>query len=302
MTSLRTSIAGAGLAFLAALLPGAAGAQGLHTNLLTPGILRICIDPDNMPLSSEKAVGFEQKIAEMIGKEWNTKVEYAWWPVRRGFFSRALNGRYCDVAIEAPSGLDMAGVTKPYFRSGYVFLTRKDSGLDIKSLADPRLKKLRIGVNLLNADAENTPPAMALSRYGVVGNLTGYSTFYTDQDRPESIVKAVANKDVDVAIVWGPLAGYFAKSSSVPLQMFPLPDRDSLSDVPFRYNIAMGVRRRDTELRDSLDVFLKRKGPEIQAVLKEYGVPVFPIVEEKGDDDDGPPAAGTDSTRSVGQR
>ena len=106
-------------------------------------------------------------------------MEYAWWPVRRGFFSRALNGRYCDVAIEAPSGLDMAGVTKPYFRSGYVFLTRKDSGLDIKSLADPRLKKLKIGVNLLNSDAENTPPAMALSRYGVVGNLTGYSTFYT---------------------------------------------------------------------------------------------------------------------------
>ncbi|HEU4474728.1 MAG TPA: hypothetical protein VFR72_07815, partial [Gemmatimonadales bacterium] len=155
--------------------PGAA--QELHTNQLKPGLLRICADPDNMPLSNQKGEGFEQKIAELIGKEWNTKIEYAWWPVRRGFFSRALNGRYCDVAIEAPSGLDMAGVTKPYFRSGYVFLTRKDSGLDIKSLADPRLKKLKIGVNLLHSDAENTPPAMALSRYGVVGNLTGYSTF-----------------------------------------------------------------------------------------------------------------------------
>ena len=99
--------------------------------MLTPGILRICADPDNMPLSSQKAVGYEQKIAEMIAKEWKTKLEYAWWPVRRGYFSRALNGRYCDVAIEAPAGLDMAGVTKPYFRSGYVFLTRKDSGLDI---------------------------------------------------------------------------------------------------------------------------------------------------------------------------
>ena len=287
---LRSSAGRVALALLAvSVLPGSrAAAQQLHTNQLTPGVLRICADPDAMPLSSQKAEGYEQKIAELIGKEWNTKVEYAWWPVRRGYFSRALNGRYCDVAIEAPSGLDMAGVTKPYFRSGYVFLTRKDSGLDIKSLADPRLKKLKFGVNLLHSDAENTPPAMALSRYGVVGNLTGYSTFYTDEDRPEDIVEAVANKDVDVAIVWGPVAGYFAKKSQVPLVLTPLPERDSLSDFPFRFNIAMGVRRRDRELRDSLNHFLERRQPEIQAILKEYNIPVFPVVEE-GKDDDAPP-------------
>jgi mxaJ protein len=277
-----------------ALLASRGTAQGLHTNQLKPGLLRICADPDNMPLSNQKGEGFEQKIAELIGKEWNTKIEYAWWPVRRGFFSRALNGRYCDVAIEAPSGLDMAGVTKPYFRSGYVFLTRKDSGLDIKSLADPRLKKLKIGVNLLHSDAENTPPAMALSRYGVVGNLIGYSTFYTDEDRPEDIVEGVAKKEVDVAIVWGPLAGYFARKSQTPLVMTPLAERDSLSDFPFRFNIAMGVRRRDTELRDSLDALLTRKQPEIRAILQQYNVPVFPVVEETaGDDDDGPPSKPT---------
>jgi mxaJ protein len=186
----------------------------------------------------------------------------------------------------------MAGVTKPYFRSGYVFLTRKDSGLDVTSLADPRLKKLKIGVNLLHSDAENTPPAMALSRYGVVGNLIGYSTFYTDEDRPEDIVEGVAKKEVDIAIVWGPLAGYFAKKSQVPLVLTPLAERDSLSDFPFRFNIAMGVRRRDRELRDSLDALLERKRPEIQAILEEFNVPVFPIVEER-DDDDGPPSKPT---------
>jgi mxaJ protein len=278
------------LALLAtATLPAARGsAQQLETNQLKPGLLRICADPDNMPLSNQKGEGFEQKIAELIGKEWNTKIEYAWWPVRRGFFSRALNGRYCDVAIEAPAGLDMAGVTKPYFRSGYVFLTRKDSGLDITSLADPRLKKLKIGVNLLHSDAENTPPAMALSKYGVVGNLIGYSTFYTDEDRPEDIVEAVAKKEVDIAIVWGPLAGYFAQKSPVPLVLAPLAEKDSLSDFPFRFNIAMGVRRRDKELKDSLDALLTRKQPEIQAILKQYHVPVFPVVEE-AEDDDGPP-------------
>jgi mxaJ protein len=255
-------------------------AAQLRPNIEKPGVIRVCADPDNMPLSSQKGVGFEQRIAELIAKDWNSKIEYAWWPVRRGFFARALNGRYCDIAIQAPSGLDMASVTKPYFRSGYVFVTRKDSGLDLKSLADPRLKKLKIGVNLLNSDAENTPPAMALSRYGVVGNLVGFSTFYTDTERPEDIIKAVANKDIDVAIVWGPLAGYFAKKASAPLVLQPLPERDSLSDFPFRFNIAMGVRRRDRELRDSLQSVLDRRAPEIQAILKEYGIPVFPIEAE----------------------
>ncbi len=256
-----------------------ADAQGLRPNFAKPGVIRICADPDNMPLSNQKGEGFEQRIADLVAKEWKAKVEYAWWPVRRGFFSRALNGRFCDIAIQAPVAFDMAGVTKPYFRSGYVFVTRKDSGLDIKSLADPRLKKLKIGVNLLNSDAENTPPAMALSRYGVVGNLVGCSTFYTDTERPEDIINDVAKKNTDVAIVWGPLAGYFAKHSPVPLSLQPLAERDSLSDYQFRFNIGMGVRRRDRALRDSLQTVLESKGPEIQAILKQYGVPMFPIEE-----------------------
>ncbi|MGH7526767.1 MAG: quinoprotein dehydrogenase-associated putative ABC transporter substrate-binding protein, partial [Gemmatimonadales bacterium] len=282
-TTLRLLVLG----LLVPVGPFATAEAQLRPNVEKPGIIRVCADPDNMPFSNQKGEGYELKIAELIAKDWNAKIEYAWWPVRRGFFSRALNGRYCDVAIQAPGELDMAAVTKPYFRSGYVFVTRKDRGLDIKSLADPRLKKLKIGVNLLNSDAENTPPAMALSRYGVVGNLSGYSTFYTDSVRPEDIVKAVANKEVDVAIVWGPIAGYFAKNSSVPLQLQPLAERDSLSEFPFRFNIAMGVRRRDHALRDSLQSVLDRKGPEIEAILKRYGVPLFPIEAEGDDDDEG---------------
>jgi mxaJ protein len=269
----------------------------LRPNIAKPGVLRVCADPDNMPLSNLKGEGYEQRIAELIAKEWNSKLEYAWWPVRRGFFSRALNGRYCDVAIQAPAGLDMAGVTKPYFRSGYVLVTRRDSGLDIKSLADPRLKKLKIGVNLLNSDAENTPPAMALSRYGVVGNLTGFTTFYGDSARPEDIIKAVATKQVDVSIVWGPLAGYFAGKSPVPLKLQPLPERDSLSpDFAYQYNIGMGVRRRDRALRDSLQAVLERRGPEIQRILQQYHVPLFPIKPDTEEDDKPKAAAASKPT------
>ncbi|MEA2725281.1 MAG: mxaJ protein [Gemmatimonadales bacterium] len=256
--------------------PQVAQAQ-LRPGLEKPGVIRVCADPDNMPLSNQKGEGFEQKIAELVAKEWNAKIEYAWWPVRRGFFARALNGRYCDVAIQAPAEFDMAAVTKPYFRSGYVFVTRKADGLDLRSLADPRLKKLKIGVNILNSDAENTPPAMALSRYGVVGNLTGYPTFYTDTIRPEDIVTGVAKKEIDVGIVWGPVAGYFAKRSPIPLTLQPLAERDSATDFPFRFNIGIAVRRRDRALRDSLQTVLDRRKPEIQAILKEYSIPTFPI-------------------------
>jgi mxaJ protein len=244
------------------------------------GLIRVCADPDNMPSSNDKGEGYENKLAELIAKDLKSKLTYVWYPTRRGYF-RILNGMYCDLAVEAPAGLDMAGVTKPYFRSGYVFVTRKGSGLeDIGSLADPRLKRLKIGINTYTSDAENSPPAMALSRYGVVGNLTGYNTFFSDQARPEDIIKGVANKDVDIAIAWGPLAGYFAKQSPVPLALKPLPARDSLTDVPFQYNIGIAVRRRDKEFRDSLQAVLERRRPEVEAILKEYNVPVLPIEAE----------------------
>jgi ABC-type amino acid transport substrate-binding protein len=132
---------------------------------------------------------------------------------------------------------------------------------------------------------------MALSQYGVVGNLVGYSTFFDDHNRPEDIVRAVANKDVDIAIAWGPVAGYFAKRSPVPLVMHALPPRDSLSEFPFQYNMGIAVRRRDKEFRDSLEAVLERKKPEVQAILKEYAVPLLPIEQERADEKGEPKAA-----------
>jgi mxaJ protein len=259
-----------------------------------PGVLRVCADPDNLPFSNEKGAGFENKIAELIASEWKSKLQYIWYPVRRGYF-RILNGMYCDLIVQAPGGLDMAGTTKPYYRSGYTFVTRADSKLaDIKSLADPRLKKARIGVTLLPSD-EQLPPTQALSHYGVVGNLKGFSAMYNQETRPEDVINAVAKGEVDVAIVWGPLAGYFAKRSPVQLRIQPLPDRDSMTDLPFRYNIGMAVRRRDGALRDSLQGVIERRRPEIQRILKEYGVPVFPITEDR-EEDDKPKATAPSST------
>ncbi|MEO7986059.1 MAG: quinoprotein dehydrogenase-associated putative ABC transporter substrate-binding protein [Gemmatimonadales bacterium] len=265
------------------MVAGPASAQ--RPGPLQAGLLRVCADPDNMPSSNDKGEGFENKLASMIAKDWNSKLEYVWYPTRRGYF-RILNGRYCDIAMGAPAGMDMTGSTKPYYRSAYVFVTRKGSGLeDIRSLDDPRLKTLKIGVNIYTSDAENSPPAMALSQHGVVGNLTGFSTFFDDQNRPEDVIKAVASKTVDIAIAWGPLAGYYARQASVPLVLNPLPDRDSISDLPLRYSIGIAVRRSDGELKDSLQKLLDGKAPAIQSLLKEYGVPVYPAppAEDKTD-------------------
>ena len=273
---------------------------------LTPGLLRVCADMDNLPFSNQKGEGYENKIAELIAKEWHSRLEYTWWPIRRGYY-RMLNGTYCDLVIESPVGVDQAGATKPYYRSGYMFLSRRGSGLEtINSLADPRLKKLKIGVNLfVSTDGEHSPPEMALSRYGVVGNLVGYSVAYDDTTRPEAIINAVAKKEVDVAIVWGPQAGYFVKKSTVPLVLTPLAaEVDSATGYPMSYNIGMAVRRRDHEFRDSLQTLLDRKHSEILGILKQYGVPAFPVKEDKGHDDDGPKTSAppgappSDSTRA----
>jgi quinoprotein dehydrogenase-associated probable ABC transporter substrate-binding protein len=257
-------------------LPVAGAAQDLRPHTLESGIVRVCADPDNLPASNEKGEGYENRIAELLAKTWNAKLEYAWWPVRRGFFGRALNGRYCDIAITAPAGLDMAGVTKPYFRSSYVIVTRKDSGLELTSLADTAFKRLRIGVHLLNSDAENTPPAMALSSFGVVGNLVGFSTFFSEAgERPDDIFKAVADKTIDVAVVWGPMAGYFATRMSAPLEVRPVAESE-VNGIPFAFSLGMATRRRERGLRDSLQVFIDEHRGAIEGILKEFGVPTVP--------------------------
>ena len=245
-----------------------------------PGILRVCADPDNLPNSNQAGEGFENKLAELLAQSWNSKLEYVWWAAPRGLFSHALNGHYCDVVIVAPSEMDMATVTKAYFRTGYVMMYRKDSGLNISSLDDPALKTLRIGVHLFSTDGVNTPPAMALSAHGVVGNLVGFGTTYIGgRDRPEDIIQAVIDRKIDLAMVWGPLAGFFARNSEVPLVMVPIPD-DSVSGIPFSFSVAMAAPRRDRVLRDSLQKFLDDKAPAIQSILAEFKVPLFPAAPD----------------------
>jgi mxaJ protein len=241
-----------------------------------PRTLRVCADPNNLPFSNQKMTGFENRIAQILARDLNTKIEYFWWAQRRGFTRNTVRAGLCDVIMGVPTGFEMALTTKPYYRSTYVFLTRRDRGLHLQSFDDPLLRQLKVGVQLVGDDYANTPPAHALSRRGIINNVSGYRVAgdYSLDSPPSRIVNAVIDQDIDVAVVWGPLAGYFAQRSSVPLQLVPVSPGMDQSSLPFIFDISMGVRRGDIELRNRLDKALVRHRAEINEVLRSYGVPL----------------------------
>jgi mxaJ protein len=238
--------------------------------------LRVCSDPNNLPFSNQREEGFENKIARLIARDLGaSKVTYYWHAQRRGFVRNTLNAHKCDVILGVPSSFEMALTTRPYYRSGYVFVTRRDRRIDIDSLDDPRLRKLRIGVQMIGDDYASSPPAHALANRGMTGNVVGYSVYgdYATPNPPRNVVDAVAKKEVDLSAVWGPTAGYFAKKSSVPLVVTPFTPEIDLPFLPFVFDISMAVRRGDTALRDKLDRIIEKREHEIAAILREYGVP-----------------------------
>ncbi|MFL6752378.1 MAG: substrate-binding domain-containing protein [Sphingomicrobium sp.] len=242
-------------------------------------VLKVCADPNNLPFSNAKEEGFENKVVRIVAQELHAEVEYVWHAQRRGNVRETLNAGECDVIPGVASSLEMLATSRPYYRSTYVAVVR-DGPLDgLSSFDDPRLGKLRIGVQLVGDDGSNTPPAHALTMRGMVANVRGY-TIYGDYDSaaPQSpIVDAVARGDVDVAFVWGPTAGYFAKSEPVKLKLTPAPVSDGPA-LPMVYDISMGVRRDDVALRRELDAALHERAGDIRAVLIQYGVP---LVEDR---------------------
>ncbi len=241
---------------------------------LSRGVLRVCADPNNLPYSNERREGFENKLAELVAKDLGARVEYTWWAQRRGYVRNTLRAGKCDVLMGVPTGFELVLVTRPYYRSTYTFVSRR-AAARITSLDDPALHRLRVGVQMIGDDFANSPPAAALTRRGIVKNVKGYTVLgdYREPNPPSRIVRAVENGEVDVAIVWGPLAGYFAKKSPVPLRIDPVSPEIDLPYLPFVFDIAMGVRRGQTAFRDRLDDVLRRRKGEIDRLLDSYGVP-----------------------------
>jgi mxaJ protein len=259
-------------AVLAAIVLGSSAPSDARS---TQHVLRVCADPNNLPFSNARREGFENRIADLIARDLGSTVEYTWWAQRRGFIRNTLKAGSCDVIMGIPSAMDMVLRTTPYYRSTYVFVTRRDRGLDIRSLDDPALRHLRIGVQLIGDDGTNSPPAHALSRRGIIGNVRGYTVYgdYATDSPPARIIDAVSKGEVDVALAWGPMAGYWARRSAVPLTLVPVSPQIDLPFLPFVFDISIGVRRGDSTFRATIDSVLERRGAEIDRILKEYGVP-----------------------------
>ena len=255
------------IALLAALLLGSC----THEKVITA-----CADPNNLPFSNRAGQGFENKLAEMIASDLHAKLQYVWWAQRRGYVRNTLNDAKCDFWPGIGSNVEMAATSRPYYRSTYVFVSRVSDKLARLTLDDRRLRKLRIGVQMVGDDFSNTPPAHALTRRGIVGNIRGYMLYgdYRQPSPSSEIVRAVERGDVEVALVWGPLAGYFAARSPVPLRLEPVTPWMDDMQWPMQFDVSVGVRRDNQRLLKDIDGVLARRSGDIRRLLETYRVPL----------------------------
>ena len=243
------------------------------------GMLRVCSDPNNLPFSNRAGQGFENKIVNLIARDLGDHVEYTFAAQHETFIKHTLDAHKCDVLMGVPAGMGEVDETRPYYASTYVFVYRKEGSFQLTSLKDPRLHKLKIGVHLI--DGGDAPPELALGQEGIVDNVSGFMIYgdYAKPNPPARLIEAVEKRNIDVAAVWGPLGGYFAKHSPVALNVVPMTDTAQFKPLVFRYAIAMGVRKGDSALRDQLDGVIEREQSAIRSILESYGVP---LVELKG--------------------
>ena len=259
-------------------------------------VLRVCADPNNLPFSNARGEGLDNALAALVARELGADLEYVWHPQRRGFVRNTLAAGLCDVMMEAPTSYELVATTAPIYRSSYVFVTRRDSGVSLRSFDDPALRTLRVGVQLAGDDYANTPPAHALARRGIVARVVGFPLTgdYAEPDPPARILDALVAGEIDVAIAWGPLAGWYAKRAETALELVPVEPQIDVPFLPFVFDISMGVRRGDDALRVELDAVLARRRAEIERLLDRFGVPRVAErrFEVKGTEAAGPAAAG----------
>lgn len=241
-----------------------------------PRTLTVCADPNNLPFSNRAEQGFENRISRLIATGMGRKLRYVWWAQRRGYVRNTIGEGKCDVWPGVVASIEMLATTRPYYRSSYMFVTRRSDPLGGLTLDDPRLRHLRMGVQMVGDDGMNTPPAHALARRGYVRNVRGYLLYgdYHAPNPPASIVEAVAKGEIDAALVWGPLAGWAARHSAVPLRLERVTPWLDDAQLPMVYDISMGLPKEDLELKTAIERQLNKNTARIEEILREYGVPL----------------------------
>jgi quinoprotein dehydrogenase-associated probable ABC transporter substrate-binding protein len=235
--------------------------------------LRVCADPNSMPFSDEKGEGFENKIAEVLGKDLSLPVKYTWFPQVVGFVRNTLRANRCDLVMGTVAGDDIMQTTTPYYYTSYVLAYRSDSGLSFTDFNDPKLKALHIGI------VAGTPPADLLVRHDLMANARPYAlTVDTRFESPvHQMLTEIVNKEIDAGLLWGPIAGYYIHKGGMPLKMVLLQNEPGAPRMA--YHIAMGVRNNEPEWRRRINAAINGHRDDITAILRDYGIP---LLDEQG--------------------
>ena len=235
--------------------------------------LRICADPDDLPFSNRAAQGFDNRIAVMIAHELGREPVFIWARSRRGFLREQFNKNACDVLMGVPQGMKAVATTMPYYRSTYVFVTQRREHLQIASFGDPHLDDgRRIGLQILEEDL--APPSIPLIRAGHAGQLVGFESFGAQAG---NVVRAVSDHRIGVAVVWGPIAGYFVSVNHLPLALTPVKPAVDPTGIPFAFSMTMAVHKNDPALRNALNKSITHLQPQIDRVISQSHVPTIPL-------------------------
>jgi quinoprotein dehydrogenase-associated probable ABC transporter substrate-binding protein len=259
------------LAWPVAVLAQQAGdGADLSIELVDPKVLRVCADPRNMPFSDEKGGGFENKIAELFAAKLHKKLDYTYYPQAVGFVRVTLGSHRCDIIMGYPQGDDLVQSTNPYYRTTYALITKPDSDLrDVTTLEDPRLKGKHIGI------VAGTPPATNMAAAGLMTTAKPYPLMIDTRvdSSAQSMIADLQSGAIDAGVLWGPMAGYYAKNASPPLHVTPL--LKETTGPKMVYRIAMGVRAADQNWKREINRLIQESQPEINRILLDYGVPLL---------------------------
>src|SRR5215471_584300 len=242
----------------------------LSIELVDPKVLRVCADPRNMPFSNEKGEGFENKLAELFAAKLQKKLDYMYFPQATGFVRVTLGSHRCDVIMGFPQGDDLAQGTNPYYRTAYALITKKGSGLDdVRTLEDEQLKGKHIGI------VAGTPPATNMAAAGLMANAKPYPLMIDTRvdSSAQAMIDDLNSGAIDAGILWGPMAGFYAKHAATPLQVTPLVKETVGPKLVYR--IGMGVRAADQNWKRQLNRLIQENQPEINKILLDFGVPLL---------------------------
>jgi quinoprotein dehydrogenase-associated probable ABC transporter substrate-binding protein len=238
--------------------------------LVDPKVLRVCADPGNLPFSNEKGEGFENKIAELLAAKLGKKLSYVWYPQATGFVRNTLGAHRCDLIPGFPQGDELVQSTNPYYRTAYALVIRPDTGLDdLDALTDPRLKAKRVGI------VAGTPPATYLAVNGLMPEAKPYPLVIDTRvdSSAQAMMRDLAGGEIDVGVLWGPLAGYYAKQANPPMRVVLL--LKETGGPPLAFRIAMGVRAADQNWKRQLNTLIAENQTEINRLLLDFGVPLL---------------------------